>query len=107
VVPVPRTVVLLLVALVPGAVAFADVLRDGDTDLAILLGTVLVLLTLALASALRDRRAVVLRADLAGWLRRRSAATGEPVGRLADRCVAAYRASLTTAPAEGVPGDAA
>lgn len=97
VVPVSRTAVLLAVALVPAAVGLVDVLRDGGTDLVVVLVALLVLLVAALASALGDRRAVPLRPDLLDWLRLQSTATGEPVERLADRCVAAYRAELTGA----------
>ena len=101
-VPVSRTAVLLLVALVPAGVALVDVLRNGETDLVVVLAALLVLLAAALVTALRDRNAVELRPDLAGWLRGQSAATGESVERLADRSVAAYRAALT-----GVPQDVA
>jgi hypothetical protein len=91
---VPRTSVLLLVALVVTAVGLVDVLRTGESDLAIVLAVVLVLLAAALITAVQGRRAVELRPDLASWLHQQSAATGEPVERMADRCVAAYRAGL-------------
>jgi hypothetical protein len=94
VVAVSRTASLLVVALVPAGVGLVDVLRNGESDLVLVLTALLILLAAALATALRDRRAVELRPDLAGWLRTQSAATGEPVERLADRCVAAYRAGL-------------
>jgi hypothetical protein len=94
VVAVSRTASLLVVALVPAGVGLVDVLRNGDSDLVLVLTALLILLAAALATALRDRRAVELRPDLAGGLRTQSAATGEPVERLADRCVAAYRAGL-------------
>lgn len=94
-VPVPGTAALLALALLPAAVALVDVLRDDGTDLAVLLVALVVLLTAALGSALRHRHALDLRPDLVDWLRLQSAATGEPVERLADRCVAAYRAELT------------
>ena len=94
-VTVPRTPVLLLVALLVAAVGLVDVVRSGGSDLAVLFAALLVLLAAALVTALRGRRSVELRPDLATWLREQSAATGEPVERLADRCVAAYRAGLT------------
>ncbi|SOC49585.1 hypothetical protein SAMN05660748_2313 [Blastococcus aggregatus] len=97
-----RTAVLLAVALLPAAVGLVDVLRDGTSDLVVVLAATLLLLAAALASAVRDRHVVQLRPDLAAWLSARSAATGEPVERLADRCVAAYRSALT-----GVPEDVA
>ena len=77
------------------AVGVVDAVRTDEGDLVLVLSVLLVLLVAALASTLRLRRAVELRPDLAGWLREQSAATGEPVERLADRCVAAYRAGLT------------
>ncbi len=83
------------------AVALVDVLQDGNGDLVVLLTVVLVLLVVAGAAVLRARAAVPLRSDLSTWLRRQSASTGEPLGRLADRCVAAYRAGLTGEPSAG------
>ena len=83
------------------AVALVDVLQDGNTDLVILLTITLLLLLAAGAAVLRARSAVPLRPDLATWLRRQAASTGEPVGRMADRCVAAYRAGLTGEPSAG------
>jgi hypothetical protein len=87
--------VLLAASVLATVVALVDVLQDGNGDLVILLTIVLVLLLTAAAAALRARSAVPLRPDLTTWLRRQAGATGEPVGRLADRCVAAYRAGLT------------
>src|SRR5687768_9724655 len=94
-VTVLRTPVLLVVCLVLVGVGLVDALRTGQGDLVLVLSVSLVLLVAALASVVQLRRAVPLRPDLAGWLREQSAATGEPVERLADRCVAAYRAGLT------------
>ncbi|MGY2003698.1 hypothetical protein [Blastococcus sp. SYSU DS1024] len=85
-------------ALIGVALALVDALRDADTDLALLLGAVAVVQLAALAACLRGRSAVALRPDLAAWLRRQTAATGEPLDRLADRCVAAYRAGLVGEP---------
>ncbi|MGY1726328.1 hypothetical protein ACI79J_05105 [Geodermatophilus sp. SYSU D01062] len=96
----PLTVVLQLVALLGVAVAVVDALRGSDGDLLLLLGAVALVQLAALAARARGRSAVALRPDLAGWLHQQAAATGEPVERLADRCVAAYRAGLTGTPAE-------
>jgi hypothetical protein len=76
-------------------VGLVDVVRSGESDLVLVLTALLVVLAAALVLSLNGRRAVQLRPDLAGWLRQQAAATGEPVERLADRCVAAYRAGLT------------
>jgi hypothetical protein len=92
---VTRTAVLLIVALVVAAVGLVDVVRSGDSDLVLVLTALATVLVAALILSLSGRRAVELRPDLATWLRQQSAATGEPVERLADRCVAAYRAGLT------------
>ncbi|MFQ1002381.1 hypothetical protein [Modestobacter sp. SSW1-42] len=98
-----RTGVLVLVALMVSVIGVLDATRAGDTDLVVLLAAVGGLLLGALATETRHRSAVVLRPDLARWLHVRAAATGEPVDRLADRCVAACRAGLVddTAPADG------
>jgi hypothetical protein len=96
---------LALVALATG-VALADAADSGDADLTMLLTAVLVLLALAAASLVRARSAVPLRPDLHAWLRRQAGSTGEPVGRLADRCVASYRAGLTSTPPTGADGPA-
>lgn len=99
--------VLVAASVLATVVALVDVLQDGNADLVILLTIVLVLLLAACAAVLRARSAVPLRPDLATWLRRQAGATGEPVGRLADRCVAAYRAGLTGEASAGtVPADA-
>ena len=90
-----RTAVLLVVALVATTVGLVDVVRDGDSDLTVLVTGLLLLQVAALATALLGHRGVRLRPDLTAWLARQAAATGEPVERLADRCVAAYRAGLT------------
>ncbi|MGY1753361.1 hypothetical protein [Blastococcus sp. SYSU D01042] len=89
---------LQVVALIGVAVALVDALRDSDGDLALLMAAVAAVQLAALAAGLRGRSAVALRRDLATWLRRQSTATGEPLDRLADRCVAAYRAGLVGEP---------
>jgi hypothetical protein len=97
---VPPTTILLAVSLLGVGVALVDAGRAGDTDLVLLLTAVAAALLAALWSGARGRRAVALRPDLHAWLRAQAGATGEPVERLADRCVAAYRAGLTTGPAD-------
>jgi hypothetical protein len=94
-VPVLRTAVLLVVALVVTVVAAFDVVRDGDSDLTLVFTALAILQAAALATALLGSRGIRLRPDLTAWLDRQAAATGETVERLADRCVAAYRAGLT------------
>ncbi|MGY1616188.1 hypothetical protein ACI797_05530 [Geodermatophilus sp. SYSU D00691] len=94
-----RIPLLQAAALVGVVVALVDTIRDSDPDLGLLLGAVLVLQLGALLAGARGRSAVALRPDLTAWLHRQAGATGEPVERLADRCVAAYRAGLTAEPA--------
>ena len=53
-----------------------------------------------LASVQWRRQSVALRRDLVEWLEDRAASSGEPVEAVADRCVAAYRASLV-GPSDG------
>lgn len=91
--------VLLAAALLGTAVALVDAVRRGDSDTTLVTTAVLALLLALGAALLRTRHTVPLRPDLAAWLGRQAAATGEPVERLADRCVAAYRAGLTGEPA--------
>ena len=88
------SVLALLVALVVAGVGLVDALRDQHTDAAVVFATLIALQALALLWAGRGRRGVALRPDLVTWLHREAGATGEPVERLADRCVAAYRAGL-------------
>ncbi|MGY1708835.1 hypothetical protein ACI8AC_04925 [Geodermatophilus sp. SYSU D00758] len=94
-----RSPILQLVALLGVTVALVDALREADPDLAALLAAVAAVQLAALLTVVRGRVGVPLRPDLATWLRDQSAATGEPRERLADRCVAAYRAGLTGEPA--------
>ncbi|GAA4753854.1 hypothetical protein GCM10023328_41490 [Modestobacter marinus] len=89
-----RTGVLLVLALALSAVGVVDAVRAQDDDLAVLLAAVGLLVAAALGTETRRRSAVLLRPDLARWLELRAATTGEPVDRLADRCVAACRAGL-------------
>lgn len=90
-----RTAALLVSAVVATTVGLVDVVRDEDGDLTLLFAGLLLLQLAALATALLDHRGVRLRPDLTAWLTRQATATGEPVERLADRCVAACRAGLT------------
>lgn len=92
---VPRTIVVLLLAGAGLVVGVVDSVRDGHDDLALLLAAVTALVAAAIVLLLRSCTQVALRPDLAAWVRRQAAATGEPADRLADRCVAAYRAGMT------------
>lgn len=78
------------------AIALIDVARERTWDLAPVLAAVLVLQLGVLVGSGRSRPEVTVRVDLHRWLSQRSAQTGEDPDRLADRCIAAYRAELTS-----------
>ena len=87
-------VLALVVALVVAGAGLVDAVRDQHTDAVVVLAALVALQSIALLWLDRSRRGIALRPDLAAWLRQQAGATGEPVERLADRCVAAYRAGL-------------
>ena len=95
VVPTQRNRVVGVVSAVAIAVALVDVIIAGTWDTAVVLGFALLLQLLLIASLHAPRPTVSLRGDLYRWLDERASATGEPVERITDRCVAAYRANLT------------
>lgn len=81
-----------------------DSVVAGHWDVAALF-TVALLLVVPLATGLdRSRRLVLVRDDLASWLARRSATTGEPLGAIADRAVARHREALEAAPSREPDG---
>jgi hypothetical protein len=86
-------VVWLVVVSIAGTVAGV---RSGSTGFVVLfVATGLLAVSQFLRS--RSRRAFTLRADLASWLEKVSATTGEPASEVLDRSVSAYRASMRTA----------
>ncbi len=82
---------LLLVAL--AAAGLVEAIRLGHAGLTALLGVAVVVAVGGIV-AMRDRTLVSLRADLAAWVARTTAATGETPERLVDRAVSAYRSEL-------------
>lgn len=80
------------------ALALVDSLVAGTWDLVVVLGLAVILLLVLIGSFGAARPALTVRGDLFRWLDQRSAATGEPLERIADRCIAAYRAGLTGQP---------
>lgn len=58
------------------------------------IGLLLLLFVVIMRPAGSQRGRVRLRADLLNWLEERSAATGDTTDAVADRAVAAYRASI-------------
>lgn len=67
---------------------------DGNWDLVIVIGFVMVCQAGIALALLGPRRLTTVRSDLARWADERAAVTGEPVPRIVDRCVAAYRDEL-------------
>lgn len=95
VVPTPRNKVVGAISAVAIAVALIDVVIAGTWDTAVVLGFALFIQLLLIVSLYAPRPTVSLRGDLYRWLDERASATGEPIERITDRCVAAYRADLT------------
>ncbi len=91
---------LLAAALALSLIGGLDAVIGRVWDLATVFAATSLLLLLALALHPAHRRPLDVRADLATWLAEQSLATGEPVGRLADRALAARRAQLAREPDE-------
>lgn len=89
--------VVLVLSAVVTSVGVIDAAAGGDVDLLVVLALSLLLQAVLLARLQGRRPAVPLRADLVAWLRTRAAEDGEPLGAVADRCVAACRADLDRA----------
>ena len=92
--PTDLNKLVLALALVVSAVGALDAAFGGQIDLVVVFALTGVLQLVLLLRLQSRRPAVPLRADLVGWLRDRAAAQGEPIGVVADRCVAACRADL-------------
>ena len=90
---------------VAAVVGLADATISREADLAAVFADSAAALVLLLARLQLGRPTVVLRRDVAGWLRGQSRSTGEPIDQVASRAVAAYRAQLVAGddgrPAEG------
>lgn len=88
-----RVLMSLALLLAIAATSAIDAIRTEHWAL-VVLAAVSMIVTGGLLATMRDRRAVRLRADLATWVTRTTAATGEPPERMVDRAVSAYRAEL-------------
>jgi hypothetical protein len=92
--PTSLNKLILTLAVLVSLVGAVDATIADAYDLAVVFGLGAIL-QLALLLRLQARRpAVPLRADLVAWLCDRAAVEGEPIGAIADRCVAACRADL-------------
>lgn len=105
VVPTQRNKLVAASAVLITMVAVVDAVAAGTWDLVVVLGLAVAAQSLLLLSMHAPRPAVPLRGDLFRWLDERSAATGEPLEHIADRCVAAYRSGLTREPPVGSGGN--
>lgn len=84
-----RMIVVSLV--VVSGIGVADAAISREWDLLVVLAGALVL-SLSLVTRMEARRpAIPIRRDLVAWLQERSAVSGEPIGALVDRALAAYR----------------
>ena len=82
-----KRLLLITATIIAGAGLLDGALGDGfDWDDAVMFGAI-VALQLAVLLGSRGRVAVTLRPDLASWVDRRSARTGEPVNEILDRAV--------------------
>lgn len=92
--PTDLNKLILAASLVVAAVGAVDAFVGESYDLVVVF-VLAAALQLTLLVRLQARRpAVPMRADLVAWLRDRSAEQGEPIGVIADRCVAACRADI-------------
>jgi hypothetical protein len=86
--------VLMMTSLVL-AVGVVDSVLSREWDLLAVFAAALALQLLLLARLSGRRPAVPLRRDLVVWLRDEAALTGEPMERVADRAIGAYRAGFS------------
>ena len=98
--PTLRNRVVLLLVLVVAGVGLIESAANRTWDLAVVFALTMALQIVILVSVQWRRQSVALRRDLVEWLEDRAASSGEPVEAVADRCVAAYRASLV-GPSDG------
>jgi len=85
---------LLAAASLLTVVAIVDASIGRNWDLVVVAALVLVLQMALWLRLAWGRTAVPIRHDLARWLGERAVAGGEPVGRVAERAIGAYRIGL-------------
>jgi len=95
VVPNLSNKLILAAASAIAVVGLVDAAVAAAWDLVVLIGMILGLHVVLWIQLSWGRPAVPLRADLVRWLGDRAVAGGEPVERVADRAVAAYRVGLS------------
>ncbi len=75
-------------------IGLVDAAAGRNWDLVVVFGASIVFTAAAAVRLSGARRSIGLRDDLTRWLEDRAAAGDEPVERVADRAVAAYRLGL-------------
>jgi uncharacterized membrane protein len=93
-----RVRLVIAVAIVIAVAGLIDAALGAIWDQFAVLAVVVVLLASALLMTRSDRVEVLIRADLARWLRNRSAVEGESVELVADRMLATARDHLCPDP---------
>ncbi len=101
-IPTPNSALVLTIATLASFVGAIDAGVGDEWDLFAVFALVAALQLVLLAQVRAKRPLVPLRSDLVAWLRNEAALTDEPMEKLADRAVAAYRAGLLGAD----PGEA-
>lgn len=82
-------------ALLVAAVGVLDSAAERQWDLTAVFAVLICLHAVLLWRVQSRRPDVPIRGDLVAWLRERSAATGEPMELIADRCIARARADFS------------
>jgi hypothetical protein len=91
------TIATALALVATAGVGLVDAIRDGRGDAAVLFGLILVGVGL-LAGLRASSTPIVLRRDLAAWIERTSATTGETPAALTNRAVSRLRADVGDRP---------
>ena len=90
----------LVLAAVVASVGVAESIVQRDWDVLSLFIAIVVLLAGLFLRTFVGRPTISLRRDLVVWLDERAVTAGEPLERVADRAVSAYRAGLSVEPNE-------
>ncbi len=102
-IPRPTNSLVLIVATLVSLVGAIDAGVGNEWDLFAVFALVAALQLMLLTQLRAKRPLVPLRSDLVAWLRNEAALTDEPLEKLADRALAAYRAGLVgTRPGESL-----
>lgn len=95
-IPSHSNITLVVVTAIVAAVGLVDAIVSDEADFIAVFGVMVLLLAALLLRTQTSRVRITLRSDLVAWIRRRSAASGEPMEAIVDRAVAAYRAQFVS-----------